>query len=282
MSNPPSATSKQVAVSRLVSLNTRDWPGTGRVPFLLIHGLASNARMWDGVAESLAATGHDTVAVDLRGHGESTQVDDGFDWETLSDDLAAVAAAHSWESFVAVGQSWGGNVALELAAHQPRLVTAVGLVDGGFLRLRDDFPTWREAEAALAPPRFNGVKIEAMEAWMRSQDDGFPESSISGRLANFAVTEEGGVRNRLSRENHIAILRHLWEHDPDTVGAGVTVPIDVVAVSGGPPRKADRVAAFAEAAGATVHWREGHHDIHAQQPELVAGLLSDLARRVTP
>jgi hypothetical protein len=29
-----------------------------------------------------------------------------------------------------------------------------------------------------------------------------------------------------------------------------------------------------------VHWRDGHHDIHAQQPEIVADLLQQLARRV--
>ena len=40
-------------------------------PFLLVHGLASNARLWDGVARRLASAGHSAVAVDLRGHGRS-------------------------------------------------------------------------------------------------------------------------------------------------------------------------------------------------------------------
>ncbi|HEY5472951.1 MAG TPA: alpha/beta fold hydrolase, partial [Candidatus Limnocylindrales bacterium] len=38
-------------------------------PFLLVHGLASNARLWDGVARRLTEAGHRSVAVDLRGHG---------------------------------------------------------------------------------------------------------------------------------------------------------------------------------------------------------------------
>ena len=41
------------------------------VPFLLVHGLASNARMWDGVAQRLADAGHPVATVDLRGHGRS-------------------------------------------------------------------------------------------------------------------------------------------------------------------------------------------------------------------
>ncbi len=30
-------------------------------PFVLVHGLASNARMWDGVAAELVAAGHPAV-----------------------------------------------------------------------------------------------------------------------------------------------------------------------------------------------------------------------------
>ena len=39
--------------------------------FVLIHGLASNARMWDGVGAALAERGYASIAVDLRGHGRS-------------------------------------------------------------------------------------------------------------------------------------------------------------------------------------------------------------------
>src|SRR5690348_14754080 len=38
-------------------------------PFVLVHGLASNARLWDGVAEHLHAAGHTVVVIDQRGHG---------------------------------------------------------------------------------------------------------------------------------------------------------------------------------------------------------------------
>jgi alpha-beta hydrolase superfamily lysophospholipase len=51
-------------------LAVRRWRADG-APILLVHGLASNARTWDGVAEALVAAGHDVAAVDLRGHGAS-------------------------------------------------------------------------------------------------------------------------------------------------------------------------------------------------------------------
>ena len=87
-----------------------------QVPFLLVHGLASNARMWDGVAVVLAAAGHPVVAVDQRGHGRSSKPDEGYDFDTIVADLVALIASLGWVRPVVVGQSWGGNVVIELGA----------------------------------------------------------------------------------------------------------------------------------------------------------------------
>ena len=56
------------------------------IPFVLVHGLASNARMWDGVAAELAAAGHPVVWIDQRGHGQSGKPDDGYDFTTIVND----------------------------------------------------------------------------------------------------------------------------------------------------------------------------------------------------
>ena len=96
-----------------------DEPGA---TFLLVHGLASNARMWDGVAEALVAMGHPVVTVDLRGHGRSSKPDDGYDVPRVADDLATLIARLDLDRPIAAGQSWGGNVVLELAARHPAAV----------------------------------------------------------------------------------------------------------------------------------------------------------------
>ncbi|MDJ0663183.1 MAG: alpha/beta hydrolase [Acidimicrobiia bacterium] len=273
--------STTVAVSPLVDLRVIQRQGGSGLPFLLVHGLASNARLWDGVAEHLAAAGHNSAAVDLRGHGESSQVSEGYDWATLAADLAEVLNSLGWESAIVAGQSWGANVTLEFAARHPERVTALSLIDGGFLRLRDDLPEWPEARRMLSPPSFNGMTMESLAAAMRVRLQSFPEKAIEAQLANLTVDENGSVRNRLSFDNHIAILRHLWEHDPDPVGAEVSIPVQVIAVSGGSPSKPVRVSSFAETSGAEIHWMDGHHDVHAQQPERVAALLLNLVERST-
>jgi pimeloyl-ACP methyl ester carboxylesterase len=253
---------------------------TDRIPFLLVHGLASNARLWDGVGDALAAAGHGNVAVDQRGHGESDKVD-GFDFPTLCDDLASVVAATVGAPVIAAGQSWGGNVVLELAARRPDLVAGVVCVDGGFIKVSEAFPEWEAAQRTLAPPSVTGMTRAQLAALIRSGLAGFPEEGISAQLANFEELPDGTVRARLSRDRHMTILRFLWEHDPDALADRVAQPVLVIATEGGVPGKDGRVASFTGrlARGSAV-WMDAHHDVHAQHPETVGALLVDFAASV--
>ena len=78
---------------RGLELAVREWAGERSPAFLLVHGLASNARTWDGVARHLNDAGHRVVAVDQRGHGQSDKPDDGFSFEALTADLCALSDA---------------------------------------------------------------------------------------------------------------------------------------------------------------------------------------------
>jgi pimeloyl-ACP methyl ester carboxylesterase len=95
--------------------------------FVLVHGLASNARMWDGVGEALAACGFASISVDLRGHGRSPKPDDGYDFDTVVGDLVPLLDGQP----VVAGQSYGGNVVVALAAKHPELISGIACVDGG-------------------------------------------------------------------------------------------------------------------------------------------------------
>ena len=57
--------------------------------FVLVHGLASNARLWDGVGDRLAELGHASIAVDQRGHGESSKPDTGYDFASRTTSVVA-------------------------------------------------------------------------------------------------------------------------------------------------------------------------------------------------
>ncbi len=259
-----------------ISMITREARPDTRA-FVLVHGLASNARLWDGVGDHLAELGHASIAVDQRGHGESSKPHDGYDFETVTDDLAAVIEQALGRPAVIAGQSWGGNVVVEFARRHPDLVSGIVCVDGGFIQLADAFPVWDEARAALAPPDFTGFTMEQMTSMSKTRFADWPQSGIAGQLANFE-TVDGHVRARLSRANHMRILRHLWEHRADEAARHVAVPALVLAVGRSEPGREERVDSFVDALpAARLTWLDAHHDVHAQRPELVADLMATFA-----
>jgi len=267
-------------VSVRVLITARDG---GATPVLLVPGLASNARLWDGVAARLAALGHPVAAVDQRGHGQSDQPDDGYDFATLTDDLIAVLARLDWgadRSPWVAGQSWGASVALELAARHPEAIGGLVLVDGGTMELADRFADWPTCEAALAPPQLLGTTAVAFERVIRSSHPDWPEEGIQGTLANVEVLADGTIRPWLSRPHHLVILRHLWEQRPSLRYPAVKVPVLLLPAedphnSRWMAVKRDEVATAGAGLDRSVtEWIRGDHDLHAQHPDLVAARIA--------
>src|SRR4051812_28369245 len=106
----------RVEVESGVALEVDVWDGGDSVPFLLVHGLASNRRTWEGVAARLDELGHPVATVDLRGHGRSDAPDHGYDFATMGADLIGVLDAVGFGRAVLAGQSTGGNIVVDLAA----------------------------------------------------------------------------------------------------------------------------------------------------------------------
>lgn len=255
--------------------------GSSPGPFVLVHGLASNARMWDGVAARLAERGHAAVTVDLRGHGRSSKPDGPYDVPTVADDIAAVIAALDLDRPVVAGQSWGGNVVLELAVRHPLATRGIACVDGGWLEPAAVFASWEECAAVLAPPRLAGIDRADIEAYIRGAHPDWPETGIAGTLANFEVMDDGTIAPWLTYERHLTVLQGLWDHRPSQVYADVPVPVLLApAVGGGSERETqkreDVARALAQLPDARVRWFFGDHDIHAQHPIELADVMIDM------
>ena len=252
-------------------------------PWVLTHGLASNARLWDGAARRLAERGHRVVSVDQRGHGRSSKPDAPYDVPTCADDLALLLDALGWveERPGVAGQSWGGNVVLELGYRHPELVAAVSCVDGGFIDLQGRFPDWETCAEALAPPRLAGTPVDDIRRWIEQSAADWPPEGRAGTMANFEVRDDGTIAPWLTFDRHLEVLRGLWEHRPSTRYPEMQVPVLLIAADTGDVAwSASKHHAVDDAAAALptgrTHWfRPAHHDVHAQQPEPVAQLLHD-------
>lgn len=280
---------EQVPVAEGVSLHVRRWSGGDRTPVVLVHGLASNARLWDGVAVALQAEGHPVAAVDQRGHGRSSKPDHGYDMGTITDDLRGLLdhlAAHAgFDRPLLVGQSWGGNVVLELAARHPGSTSAVAGIDGGTIELSRQFDSWEACADALRPPVLVGTPRTQLEGMLRRTHPDWPESGIQGALACFEVREDGTIAPWLTLERHLLVLRGLWEHRPSQRYPLVQEAVLLLGAGPGPDHAGDdawqaaKARGLAEAQAALprgrVEWMLGDHDLHAQHPEQVAELLID-------
>jgi pimeloyl-ACP methyl ester carboxylesterase len=247
-------------------------------PVLLVHGLASNALLWRRVAEEINADGSPVAVVDLRGHGRSDRPEHGHSTEQAARDLDEVATALGWSraDVVLGGQSWGGNVVLRATADADW--GGVLAVDGGWINLGQRYPTFERCWDELAPPGFGSRTPEEVAQLIGGMVASWPPGALAAVLGNLEVVD-GRVRNRLSAEHHRDILHSLWLDDPADAYPHVQSPVHLMAA--GRDVSPDVEAAAEALPDATISWHpDAHHDLHLQQPDVVAGRLRDLVLRV--
>lgn len=275
---------RRVEVADNVAVRALEWgtPSPDHPSFVLVHGLASNAHLWDGVAAHLADAGYHAIAVDQRGHGRSDKPDHGYDFTTITDDLIRLMDEFGIDRPVVAGQSWGGNVVVELAWRAPERVRGVCAVDGGMIELGTHFPSWEKCATALRPPELVGMRATRMEGFIRSAHGSWPEAGIRGAMANFELRDDGTIAPWLTLDRHMKILRSLWEHRPSSLYDEIVVPVMLAPADNGtnPAWTADKRRAIELAEErlpiSRTHWfAPADHDLHAQHPERLAQHLVD-------
>lgn len=270
----------RVAVDGERALNVRERSGGGPA-FLLVHGLASNARLWDGVSAQLSAAGHRVVAVDQRGHGLSDRAGTGYNYPAVTGDLVALCHAMGLDRPVLVGQSWGGNVVIHAGALHPDAWRGIAAVDGGTISLGKNFADPQTAWEALKPPPLSSRPSGAVRRMIGSSVRTWPDGALEAQMGNFEELADGTVRPHLALADHRQIVEEMLGNDPAAVYGRITVPVLLLPVRGGSAEwaltKEDGVRAALELLpNGRVQWFEGAHDIHLQAPAEVAAALLTL------
>jgi non-heme chloroperoxidase len=102
--------------------------GQGSEAVVFVHGWVSSHRWWQPTLDRLPPSLH-AYAIDLRGAGESEEVETGHTFQQYAEDLHQFAEALGLERYALVAHSMGGQIALQYALnHQDRL-KALMLVD---------------------------------------------------------------------------------------------------------------------------------------------------------
>jgi 3-oxoadipate enol-lactonase len=141
--------------------------GEGPVVLLLHAGIADR-RMWDEHLEPLAAAGYRAIAVDLPGFGEAPAgAGPVAHWE----DVVGTMDALGIERAALVGNSFGGAVALRVAALHPERVSSLLLFSTSSVPESDPSPellaAWEAEEGAVAAGDFERAVEAVVSAWVR-------------------------------------------------------------------------------------------------------------------
>ncbi len=265
-----------------VQLAVREWGRPNEQPsIVLVHGLSSNSLLWESAAAELERLGYHVVAIDLRGHGLSSKPDDGYDMLTVAGDVAALIEALHLSRPVVAGQSWGGNVVLELAYRHPHATRGVCGVDGGLISLARRFSSWEECAEAMKPPRLAGIQTAEFEMKVLKQYHGWPEAAIRGTLACMERHTDGTMSPWLTFDRHMLVLRGLWQHAPLELLPRISCPVlftlaDSLGDSNSKhiQKRDDYEQASLQNDRVRLEWfSSAHHDLHAQYPEKWASVL---------
>ena len=261
-----------------------DWGGDGP-PVIALHGLASSCHWYD-LAAPLLRRDFRIIAPDQRGHGKTTQAPSGYDWETLSMDVAGLMDRLGIEQAAVLGHSWGGHVASAAAARHPERLNRLVMIDGGIIdsRISPD-GSWEGFANRLRPRNVTGTRQEFLDRLSSQLADCW-----SDELARIVQTmvyedEDGFIRDVLRPDNHAQVIRTMWEHPPSSVLPNVACPALIVVAAPQVEyansewvqmRRAMVDSAAQNLRDCRVHWvPETMHDIGYHKPAELASVIRE-------
>jgi pimeloyl-ACP methyl ester carboxylesterase len=260
----------------------REARGAHEPSLFLLHGLSSNARVWERVARLVP--GRRIVALDQRSHGPSDRPDTGYAFDDLIADSAYAIHQLGLGRPLIAGHSWGAAVALALAASRPEIAAGLVVVDGPTSSF-SGMMTWEEAAVRMQPPLpVYGDLEQAIAGQRASLNDAWADDLTDFVRAGLVERSGGGFASTLSAEVRLQILRHLFDFQPELLFASVDGPILLASAAqlwpGAPPEFAERRRRSAEAVqelrpDAQLRWYDSRHDIPLIRP---AGLAADIER----
>ena len=102
--------------------------GNGGSPVILLHGYAQNSHMWRPLMKELGKT-HVVIAPDLRGFGDTTKAETGYDKKSMAQDVHALVRSLGIDKAGIAGHDIGLMVAYAYAAQFPGEVERIALLD---------------------------------------------------------------------------------------------------------------------------------------------------------
>ena len=236
--------------------------GSGH-PFVFIHGWAATRRFWHFQIERLSEQ-YRTVALDLRGHGDSQKQGDlDFSVERMAEDVRELIEHLQLDGFILVGHSLGGVVAARVSASSRSaglvlLGTAGRIPSPASALIMRGLMKWRPLASRLITPRMFGPDPKQ-------------------ELLDFVRAESA----RSSTDVLASVLKKTAGEPLLAEGMEIDVPVLVVAGEKDSAIRPKAQRRLARMLGATYREVPGAgHNVMLERPDELGAILEQFARRV--
>ncbi len=265
------------------SIHVADW-GAGR-PLLFLHGVTLSSAVWAYQFHDLGQS-HRTIAIDLRGHGDSQAGRAGLSIAAMADDVADLLEALDLRQTTLVGHSMGGMTLLRFVRRHPEVmaarVGAAALVasSGGIRPPLSNWHNFAPEAAALA--------VAGHRLFNRANRPFLPASTVGERMMRvafgadpdpLAVRRSADIVRAMAPENLVALLPELAGFDERAAFEDLGVPAVVVVGERDrltPPPNAEALAASLPGARLQV-WPGAGHMLMYERREQLGSLLEALS-----
>ena len=259
-------------------------------PILALHGLASSANWYERLAGRLSRH-YRVIAPDQRGHGQTTQSASGYDWQTLASDAIRFLDHLGVDQVAVLGHSWGGNVAINVAARFPNRVSKLVMIDGGFLdgHLLPD-ASWELFRDRFAPRNVTGTREEFLARLSEQLGDCWGDDLERIVQTMVYEDEQGQIQDILRPPQHAQVLEAMWGEPPSVTLPNIQCPTLIVPAGPRPDRAGSEFnrtkTVMVEAAARSVpdnrvHWiPETIHDIGYHKPDELASVITEFLDEV--
>jgi non-heme chloroperoxidase len=168
--------------------------GGSGTPIVFVASAWFDSRMWEFQMTDLVDRGFRCIAYDRRGHGRSDTPWDGYDYDTLADDLAALLDHLDLRDAMLVSHSaGGGEIVRYLARHGAGRVARIAIVAGTMPFLMHTADNPQGIDRALVDADM-AVRTADRAKWFADNASGFfgvglPGIRISPELTQFMIRQ---------------------------------------------------------------------------------------------
>src|SRR5688500_11758534 len=141
-------------------------------PLVVLHGAYMNIPSMGAIIPKLAET-HKVYALELQGHGRTTDIDRPITYPNLADDVAAFMDAVGLEKADVFGYSMGSIAGLQLAIRHPQKVSKLVAASVAY-DLKGWQPAFKEMIPQMTVEMVNAMPFAKEYPKLAANPSGFP------------------------------------------------------------------------------------------------------------